>query len=138
MPGTNNRFLQFDKVEHISDLNVVHIGQKSDSITLYSHADWVSYKKSIYVRYDMYEPLKNRVYKTFRRKTMYGEEYFNFWWKPMYDQAVSLGELELSSYQLLTPGGTTWDRLLFSAMSTTDSDGKQTISLNTQPWGIDL
>jgi len=29
MPGTNNRFLQFDKVEHISDLNVVRIGQKA-------------------------------------------------------------------------------------------------------------
>jgi len=58
-----------------------------------------------------------------------GEEYYNFWFKYIYQQAESLGMLELSSYQLLTPGGTSWDKLLFSAMSSVDDQGNPIISL---------
>ena len=132
-PGTDEDFLLYDEIDHISDLSLTYIGKKTESVTLYSYADWVSYSKSIIVRYNRYEPLMNRVYKTFAGRILSGEsageEYYNFWFKYIYQQACSLGALELSSYQLLTPGGTSWDKLLFSAMSSVDDQGNPIISL---------
>lgn len=132
-PGTDDDFLLYDEIGSISDLDLTYIGKKNESVTLYSHADWVSYCKSIIVRYNRYEPLMNRVFKTWSGQVLYGpsagEEYSNFWFKYVYQQAESLGMLELSSYQLLTPGGTSWDKLLFSAMSSVDDQGNPVISL---------
>ena len=132
-PGTDDDFLLYDEIGSISDLNLTHIANKPVWVKLYSHADWVSYCKSIIVRYNRYEPLMNRVFKTWSGQVLYGpsagEEYSNFWFKCVYQQAQSLGMLELSSYQLLTPGGTSWDKLLFSAMSSVDDQGNPVISL---------
>ena len=133
LPGTDDDFLLYDEIGSISDLNLTRIANKTVLVTLYSHADWVSYCKSIIVRYNRYEPLMNRVFKTWSGRVLYGpsagEEYSNFWFKYVYQQAQSLGMLELSSYQLLTPGGTSWDKLLFSAMSSVDDQGNPVISL---------
>lgn len=132
-PGTDDDFLLYDEIGSISDLNLTYISKKNELVTLYSHADWVSYCKSIIVRYNRYEPLMNRVFKTFSGRvlsgSLAGDEYYNFWFKYVYQQAVSMGMLELSSYQLLTPGGTSWDKLLFSAMSSVDDQGNPIISL---------
>ena len=133
IPGSNNDFLYVDQIEHVSDLDIVRSGTKTSIVKLYSHADWVSYKKSIYVKYTKYDPPLNRVFKTFSGRIMYGDdagdEYYNFWFKYVYQQAVSMGMLELSSYQLLTPGETSWDRLLFSGMQAADDQGNPVISL---------
>lgn len=133
VPGSNNDFMYVDQIEHVTDLDIVRSGTKTSIITLYSHADWVSYKKSIYVKYIKYGPPMNRVFKTFSGRVisggLEGDEYYNFWFKYVYQQAVSMGMLELSSYQLLTPGSTSWDRLLFSAMSSVDDQGNPIISL---------
>lgn len=133
VPGSNNDFMYVDQIEHVSDLDIVRSGSKTSVIKLYSHADWVSYNKSIYVRYDKYDPPLNRVFKTFSGRVMNGElagdEYYNFWFKYVYQQAAGMGMLELSSYQLLTPGTTSWDRLLFSGMRSVDDQGNPVISL---------
>ena len=133
VPGSNDDFMYVDQIEHVSDLDIVRSGTKTSVVKLYSHADWVSYNKSIYVKYTKYDPPMNRVFKTFSGRVMNGElagdEYYNFWFKYVYQQAASMGMLELSSYQLLTPGTTSWDRLLFSGMSSVDDQGNPVISL---------
>ena len=133
LPGSDEDFLLYDEIGSAGDLNITLMGKKNEYVTLYSHADWVRYCKSIIIQYRRYEPLMNRVFKTFSGRVMYGneagEEYYNFWFKYIYQQAQSLGMLELSSYQLLTPGGTSWDKLLFSAMSSVDDQGNPVISL---------
>jgi hypothetical protein len=133
IPGSNDDYLRVDVIEHVSDLDIIHSGTKHESVTLYSYSDWASYTKSIYVKYDQYDPPMNRVFKTFSGRvisgSLAGDEYYNFWFKYVYQQAVSMGMLELSSYQLLTPGGTSWDRLLFSAMRSADDQGNPIISL---------
>ena len=127
-------FMLVDEIDTISDLNLTKLPEKKAvTITLYSYSDWVSYSKSILVKYNKYDEMMNRVYKTFSGQVLHGdaagEEYYNFWWKYIYQQALDLGMLELSSYQLLTPGGTSWDKLLFSAMSSVDDQGNPVISL---------
>jgi len=133
VPKDSDYFLYVDQVERLTDLSLTSSGTKRETVTLYSHADWVNYKKSIYVKYTARESPKNRIFKTFSGKILYGsnagQKYYNFWFKFVYQQEVSLGSLELSSYQLLTPGGTSWDRLLFSAMRTRDSQGNMIIGL---------
>jgi hypothetical protein len=54
-----------DEIGSISGLNLRHIGKTTEWVTLYSHADWVRYCKSIIIQYPRYEPLMNRVFKTF-------------------------------------------------------------------------
>ena len=130
IPRSNNDFLQVDEVAHISDLDLTFHNTITKSVTLYSRADWERYSKTIYVQYDKFDPPMNRVFKTFSGRIIStGDEYYNFWFKYVYQQAVSMGMLELSSYQLLTPGGTSWDKLLFSAMSSVDDQGNPVISL---------
>lgn len=133
VPGSNDDYLRVDVIEHVSDLDIIRSGHKRESVTLYSYSDLVSYTKSIYVEYDQRGPPMNRVFKTFSGRvisgSLAGDEYYNFWFKYVYQQAVSMGMLELSSYQLLTPGGTSWDKLLFSAMSSVDDQGNPVISL---------
>ena len=133
-PRSNNDFLQVDEVAHISDLDLELFNYITKSVTIYSRADWERYCKTIYVQYDTFDPPMNRVFKTFSGQVLYGhgagEKYYNFWYKFMYQQAASQGvELELSSYQLLTPGSTSWDRLLFSGMRSVDDQGNPVISL---------
>jgi hypothetical protein len=95
---------------------------------------------------DTYEPLMNRVCKTFKGKTLYSPitEYDNFWIKYMYSQLASptAGE-QLSSVQVLPAGSGQMTTMLFSIQSQTTSgnalpqiryskDGGMTwISINT-------
>lgn len=126
-------FMLVDEIDTISDLNLTSIGTWSVLATLYSEADWISYSKSIMVRYNKCDYLMNRIYKTFSGEVIYGEaagtKYYNLWFKYVFQQAQNLGMLELSSYQLMIPGGTSWDKLLFSAMSAADSEGNPVVSL---------
>lgn len=82
---------------------------------------------------DLYgNPPYNRVFKTFSGRAWWRGAYtnwHNFWFKFVYQQAVSQGVLELSSYQLVVPGGNAWDRLVFSAMRTLDANGNAIIGL---------
>lgn len=72
----------------------------------------------------------NRVFKTFRNSVIWGGEVNgNTAIRYIYQQAVSLGALELSSVQVVSQGGTDYDKLLFSVMASADDNGNPVISM---------
>lgn len=131
--GPDNEFLNVDRIDHVEDLTIkrnTFPSTKNESVTVHSYADWVNYKKSIYVKYYVtISPPLTRVFKTFSGRARDGRVYENLWIKFVYQQAASEGMNLLSSYHLMVPGGNAWDKLVFSAMRTTDADGNPKISL---------
>ena len=134
LPGSSDDFLYVDSVADLGLLDVVDSGKTlSVTATAYSRADLVKYSRSIFVKYATTSALLSHMFKTCTRyyapPDFEGAHECNSVFKHVYQQAVSLGMLELASYQLLIPGGTVWDRLLFSAMSSVDDLGNPVVSL---------